>query len=261
MKVKNRSLLFLGITAGLSLLLAVLRSVALCTAMDGAIGYFRTGAALPVILYIMEGICAVAAFSPLFFLPRETRAGDASLSSLFSLAGSGVAALAFLAVPIFLIKERAALGASGALLIFTVLFFFVAAGYFGLQWASPKKRVVPLFFCGCGLILAAVLAFILLYFDRFTPMNAPHKRALHLGLLALMLAALFALRKLVGKDLPRAAFSVSLLSFGVAFTVGVSDTAAFLAGVYTSPAYLALDLLLVAFSLYLATNTPIPEKE
>ena len=260
MDTKKRALYFLLAASALSLLLAVLRSVALCTAIDREIGYFRVGAPLPILLYILEGICALAALSTLFFLPRGEKYDESALSSLSSLVGSGIAAAAFVVAPVMLIKERAAIGAAGGILIFTVLFFLVGAVYFGLQWASPRKYLVPRFFLGCALLLALALAFILFYFDRFTPMNAPHKRALHLGLLSLMLAVLFELRDLVGKKLPRLALSVNALAFGVAVTVGVSDVVAFIAGVYTSLAYLAFDLLFLAFAFYLATHTALPRK-
>ena len=103
-------------------------------------------------------------------------------------------------------------------------------------------------------ILSVILLLVITYFDRYTPMNAPHKLSLHMAFLATALALVMEARNTL--DLPRSALyaAAMLLAASLCAIFGISNTVAFLAGSYESLFYLALDLFCIGLAVFFGTR-------
>ncbi len=245
---------YLAAALGLTLLTAALRIAALLSSFD-AIGYFSAGP-LPTLLYCLVAL-AVAGSLSVFWLfrgdtltpplaPRET--------PLFSLVGSAMALFAFAFALIATVTGIGKLEAPTAVSVITVLLlaagiFYFAAPLFGARF--PREATV---LCGYGAILATVFLLIVTYFDRYTQMNAPHKVGLHMALVCAALYLLYEVRELLQKPLPRLSLLFSALGLFFCGVVGISDTVAYLLGIFTDPLYLPADLLCLSLFLYIGVR-------
>ena len=86
--------IFACAVAGAALPLAVLRSIALFTSFDGDIGYFREGAPLVTLLYILQVLCLLACFALPFLIKRDTLPTERTPLTRVGRITSGAAALA-----------------------------------------------------------------------------------------------------------------------------------------------------------------------
>lgn len=230
----------------LTVIAAALRTVALFTAFDAQIGYFRAGFFAGFVRGLI--VAAVALFCTVpFFIKKEETLPRSENAGVPVLVGAGIATVLFAAVGIVLFFVSAE---PTALRVLAALFSLGGTVYFGFVILSPEGRGNV--FAGFAVILALVLLVLLTYFDRYTPMNAPHKVALHLCLLASALALLGELRENAGIPAPRARLAFSLIAVFLAGTVGVSDVIAFAARVYTDLTYFFLDLLALGGGVYFA---------
>ncbi|MBQ9098285.1 MAG: hypothetical protein IJY50_02545 [Clostridia bacterium] len=249
----SRYRLFLGCIGGCTLLAAVLRTLALCLDLQIDIGYFRAGAVLPTLLYVWEGLTLLACLAPLFLIKKDELAPVRGVTSSLTLIGAILAALTFAATAIYLATQMGAIASAFpmplALLLLAVIFLLIGGAYFLLQ---AMGRLESAGLCGYGVILAAALLLSVTYFDRYTPMNAPHKVALHVCLLSIMVYMLYELRVLIGRSLPRALCVISAVTFFLTATVGISNLIAFGAGIYSDPLYLMGDLCCIAMAVYIA---------
>lgn len=246
--------IYLIAAACATLALTVLRTLALTTALDVDIGYFREGSPLVTALYIMEGIFLLAAFSLPFFIGRDTLPAARRPASLFTLISTGIAALGAAVMIAILIAHIRILSAPPLLTVLALLLLLGAAVFFGLQFLSenpPPRLLLP---AGYGAILSAALLLSITYFDLYTQMNAPHKVSIHVALLSVMLYLLFDLRPLIGAARPRGHAVLSAICFLFSAGFGISNAIAFLAGAYGDVFMLGIDLYLVAFSLYVAAR-------
>ncbi|MBE6703391.1 MAG: hypothetical protein E7585_08310 [Ruminococcaceae bacterium] len=248
---------YLGAIGILTLLITVLRSIALCTAFDPITGYFSTGA-LPIIIYIVEILALIAAFAPLLLIKQEELDAQRAPLSLAGLAAAVAAALALIATAIYLplrvlsaIKQTATLPAPGPLMILSAAVLLLAAGYFLLHFLG-KPQIAPLL--GYAVILAAVLLLSITYFDRYTPMNAPHKISLHLSMLSIMLFMLYEIAAAVGRARPRVLSVASAICFTVTASTGISNLIGFAAGKGSDPLYLMGDLIALTVAFYVAAR-------
>ena len=246
--------IYLIAAACAAVVLTVLRTLALTTALDVGIGYFRKGAALSTAIYILEGIFLLAALSLPLFIKRDSLPTVRKPASLFTLIATGVAALATIALIAILIAHIPLLSAPLILSVVTLLFLLGAAIFFGLQFLAENPPPSLLLTAGYGAILSAALLLSLTYFDLYTPMNAPHKVSIHVALLSLMLCLLFDLRPLIGAARPRGHAVLSAIAFLLSASIGISNAVAFLSGVYDNVFMLGIDLYLVACSLFVAAR-------
>lgn len=250
--------MYLLAAAALTLCATILRTLALTTAFDADIGYFREGSPLVTAFYIIEGIALLAAFSLPFFVKRGTLPTGHPPLSLASLIATGIATLAAIAMAAILIAHIAVLSAPAILSVLCLFLLLATAIFFGFQFLAQNPPAKTLLLCGYGVILAAACLLSITYFDLYTPMNAPHKFSLHLALLSLMLYMLFELRILIGRPRPRGLGVLSAICFFLCATTGISNTIAFLAGIYNDVFALGIDLLLIAFALYVGTRAVDP---
>lgn len=240
--------LYLCAMGGMTLLTLILRTLALFLSMDPEVGYFADGA-LSVLLTVIEVASLAACLAlPLLVKAGELPRGRAPLS-LSGLIGTGVSALLFAATAIYLLVRIDYIPAPVVLCLLAALCLLAGATYFVFEFLGKGKPAL-----GFGVILAVALLLSITYFDRYTPMNAPHKTALHLCLLSIMLFMLYEVRAAIGRDLPRALSVTSAIAFLFCATVGVSDLIAFIAGIYTDPLYLMGDLLVLGFAIYVAAR-------
>lgn len=241
--------------AALTLCATVLRSIALSTALDVNVGYFREGAPVVTILYILEGIALLAALSLPFLLKRDTLPAGHPPLSLASLIAAGIATLASIVMAVLLLVSLATLSAPAILSVLCLLMLLASAAYFALQFLAQTPPPKTLLLCGYGVILAAAFLLSITYFDLYTPMNAPHKLSLHMALLSVMLYMIFDLRNLIGAPRPRGLGVFGAICFFLSATAGVSNAIAFLMGIYNDTFALGIDLLLIVFALWVGART------
>jgi hypothetical protein len=244
----------IGIGA-LTFLALLLRTLALFLAFDAEIGYLATGAAarrsLVYLLYVTEIFGAVAVFAPLFSVRRDELPTDRAPLSKVGSVGAGLCAFLFAAAAVFLLTKVSSLPCPALLTVLAAICLAVGAAYFVLHFLDKTDKAPA---CGFGVIFASALLLSITYFDRYTPMNAPHKVALHLCLLSVMLFMLYELRALIGRPMPRALLVTSAICFFLCAAIGVSDLIAFAARIYTDPLYFVIDLLVTGLALYVGSR-------
>ena len=245
---KKLSLLavFLLTVLALTLILTVVRTLALLLALDAAIGYFRSGF-LPIFLYVVEGLSLAACIAfPFLINKAPVREQEPPLSTL-SLVGAAACALTLTATAFYLLIKCKALAAPTVLALLGALFLAIGAAYFVMQFFPKSNSTVLL---GYGMILGALMMLAVVYFDRYTQMNAPHKVAVQTATLAIMFALLFEARTALGRGGMRARIPVTAFAALLCFSVGASDLIAFLAGVYNDITYLFFDLVALCASIW-----------
>lgn len=238
----------------LTLLCALLRTVALLTAFDVRPGYFRL-APITVLFYVfMVATLLLCASLPLF-IKKDALPATAPAPTLPGLCSAGICALLFLINFVEGCLSQATLKLPTGLWFAGLLTLLIAAAYFALRFLAEKPPLHVTLLCGYGAILSLALLLCFTYFDQLTPMNAPHKIGLHLSLLSAMVYLLYDLRALAGEAMPRAAAISSGVAFVFTATIGISNLIGFLAGVYYSVPYLAQDLLLIGLAVYIGTHS------
>lgn len=239
--------------AALAVVACILRTLSLFLAFDSDPGYFRSGALLPILYYALAAVSILWFFSFLFRVGKSGPVPEFPAPEAPLLCGRAVCAATFAATAVLLILTASSQAAPTVVPFLSGLFLLAGCAYFLLPIFGKTDGAAPLL-CGYAVIFGAVLLLCTTYFDRFTPMNAPHKVGGHLALLSLMLAALMELRAKIGRRTPRIAAVLHMTAFFLCFTVGLSGLIAFAGGVYNDLTYLLADLLLFAFSLYLAAK-------
>ena len=238
----------------LTLALTLLRSIAFFTGFDADIGYFSP--ALSTVMDILIALGAAGCFSLLFFIKKDELPTAAAPLSLAGMIAAGTVTVSLITVAVSLVArivERSGdlntMTAPLGLMIPAACLALLAAPYFVLQLLG-KPKLAPLF--GYAMILAAVLFLSVTYFDRYTPMNAPHKISLHLSMLAIMVYMLYELRALLEQARPRALTVVSAIALLITATTGSSDLIGYVGNKVNDPLYLAGDLLALSMAFYIA---------
>lgn len=243
----GRKRLFWLAVGVLSLFALGLRSLALILDLDAEIGYFAKGATLPVIVHVLEGLALVLCFVP-FWLLRGEKPSDLTPPRLAERICMGVAAAGALAPIVYFILQPTPLPAPGALGVLAAIFLLFGAIHFLLL---IRHRTESAAMWGYGMILGAVLLLSITYFDRYTQMNAPHKVSVHLCMLSIMLCMLFLIRPLIGCARPLGQVASTALCLFCTLVYGGSNLIGFIAGVYTDPLYLSVDVVSLCFAVYL----------
>ena len=233
-----------------AIVFTVVRTLALFLAFDAEIGYYVTGAPLAIILYITEGL-SVALAALLFFLSKK-QAAPVRPNALPVAVGAGASAFLTLACACMLLATIGKSPAPRALVFLAAICAAIGTGYFACHAIAPSRRVqtetTAIF--GFLAILALALFLAVIYFDRYTQMNAPHKVALHACFLSAMLAILMEIRVSLGKGGEHARAAFTAFAAMLCAAVGISDTVAFCAGIYHDVFYLLFDLLFLALAAY-----------
>lgn len=230
----------------LTLLSAVLRTVAVCAFLDANIGYFESGAPAVILSFAALALAVLFAAALPFLIKKENAPAALPAPTLGVMTGAAITALLSLANAIYLFTARGE-SESPTLYLVAAIVLFAAAAYFLLQFRAPTEATV---LSGYGAILAAALLLSVTYFDRYTQMNAPHKISLHVTMLSFMLYLLFELRFLLFRAMPRVFLAALAACFTLSATFGISNVAGFLCGSYDNTAYLMQDLLSLGFAVY-----------
>ena len=241
--------------AVLTVVATVVRTLCLGRAFDAGIGYFKSDAALPVLLHVFEAVTLLCFFSLFFFIPRDTlplpKKQPVSLSRrLVSAAVALLFALNFVAF----CRVNTGRGLPVVLFVIGVLSLLGAVAFFLLPLFGVARRDLVVTFGVCAIAAVVCLA-ALTYFDGYTPMNAPHKTGLHLSFVPVLFYLLYTLRDATDIPMPRAKAVAAMAAFFAAFTVGVSDLLGYPMGAFTDPTYLAQDLLLIGLAVWIGVST------
>ncbi len=250
--IRTQRVFYLG-TAALAAIVALLRALSLTLALERTSGYFVADAALPLCYRILTGLGMLACI--LFpWLALKGRVPQARAAQTpYGMCGAGLCALLCFLNFIAACMQKSTLLPT-LLWLVGLLSLLAATVYFILQINNLKASINTVVVLGCLAIVAMACLIAFTYFDIGTPMNAPHKTDLHIALLAIMLYLLYELRAAAGISLPRALTACTALAFFLSVTVGFSDLVATVTGVYTDPVYLAQDLLLIAFAIYIGAR-------
>lgn len=240
-------------TAVLAVIACALRTAALFSAFDRDPGYFRSGALLPILYYALAAVSLVWFASFFLRVKKEPPLPELPCPELSTFCGNAISATAFFVTGILLILSARSVSAPLAVPVMAAVLLLLGCAYFLLPLFG-KEEGSALLLGGYALIFGSALLLSVTYFDRYTPMNAPHKLAGHLALLSLMLTVLTELRGKLGRRVPRAEAVAAMVSFFLCFTSGASGLIAFFGGVYRDIVYFAVDLCLLAFAVRLAVR-------
>ncbi len=197
------------LTAALSALGVVLRSICMLCCFEVGVGYFTPGAlpaisnALYAVSLFLAILCAVR--TPKGSLPTSLCIPGRAPAALLA----GISLVAF-AVPSLISRvpsrEKDIVLAAALLAIPAAAYFFVSAAKTDSRYPDWLSLLgfLPVAWCISGVGDT--------YFDRYVTMNSPVKLAVQLGLLGFMLILLAELRFRVGSVLPR--YSLAFWSVG-----------------------------------------------
>jgi hypothetical protein len=236
------------VTALFTILACALRTVALFVSFDADIGYFHTTAPLVILTDVCTLLSIVLGATIPFLINIEIVPEETSPLSSPRFIGTAVNTLFPCAAALFLIFCVKDVPAPALLVLITALCLLATAAYFLLRlfYAKPKTAAS----IGFSVILAAATVLATTYFDRYTPMNAPHKLSLHLCMLSIMFAMLYELRALLARPMPRACTAATVIAASLCTVYALSNVIAFVGNVYNDVTYFFFDLLTLGFAIY-----------
>ena len=228
---------------GVTVLGVILRTAALLTSFDTAVGYFDLGflsVAARACYFIAPAIAIVTALCiPKGVLPTElsirAKAPVAYVTGV-SLVVFGVASLA-LTLPAKTMTAPAILALPAA------AYFLLSAGRTG-RFSSGLSAF------GFAPVLWAMAAIAQTYGDRYTTMNSPIKLALQFGFVGVMLLFCAELRFRLGKPLPRMAVALFSISIFTTLNASLPILLATVLGVLTNTLHTLYAVALLCVGLY-----------
>ena len=249
---QSRASLLFFLTALSTVVACTLRTVSFFVSFDADVGYFHPASPL-VILTVVCILLSVALCAAISFLINNKGASE-ELSSLPAprFVAAALCAILLCIAAFYLLIRASKVPAPALLVLLTAFALLAAAAYFLLRLFD--KRTTAAVVLGFFTILAAALSLATTYFDRYTPMNAPHKLSLHLCMLAIMFAVLYELRALLGRPMLRACTAATAIAASLCSTYALSNIIAFLGGVYHDLTYFFFDLITLGFAAYFVTK-------
>ncbi|MBE6538089.1 MAG: hypothetical protein E7671_01315 [Ruminococcaceae bacterium] len=242
----------------------VLRTLALYTVYDSEIGYYRSGALLPMLFNAMIIPTIIGVISMLFFLPRSAEKKLALSAGTLSLRIAAAFALVTSAVPAFyvflgmmgdtVLYSVPTVGTGAVIDAFTMIFGVLSVIYFALVIAKKTDRGEGHVYFGYAVILFILMILAKTYFDFNTTMNSPNKLLLQITLMSVMLYFLLELRFSLGNAAPRAYSAVSLVSFCLTAVCSVPGIIAYFAGIFIKEEYLVYHIAVLGFGIYIAVR-------
>ena len=194
MHFKNRSAkLFFILTSGLAVLTFVLQLLSLILFYDANIGYYKSGAVLPLISGILFAVSVVAAIAASFVLADRSESVSPIPESL------KYTALIPAAV-ILIVTLISVIGGKNGFLtldLLTIISAIAATGFFASFPLSKQPSIVTAV-CGIGLILWLALIWLDSYTDFSVTMNSPDKLYFHFACVGAALLAIAELRASYG---------------------------------------------------------------
>lgn len=254
--------LFGLLTAALTLVATVLRSVALITSFDAAVGYFDASI-FSTLLYIVIALAVVSAFGYALYAQARSKKEQSPLPTpdvthrtvAARIAGAAVVlvllALSALELPAILIGQRSILS------VLRLVAPICAIPYFVL---TPSRRTG---WFGVFTHVVCILCLVTEYFDRYVVSNSPLKLSHQIAFVMAMLYLLTELFDLVGQPQPIRVRYLAPLAFFFTVTNGVSlIVAVAVREPILSIEYLLRAMFLLTLGLYIAARTvPFFKKE
>lgn len=237
----------------LTFIAILLRTLNLFFFYDIEIGYFSSGAALPVVMNVFAVIAIFGIAAASFFVSKETYAATGCEKNLLVKISSAICVLGFL-FPIYIVVKNVlsipALTLPTHTLIFLVV-FFIAAVYFATNLTSRSYKYHAIL--AISVILSAAYFLANSYFDLYVPMNAPNKVLLHLACISVMIFMSCEARCMINEAKKR--FYVCALSLAV-FLSGFSSIPAVITALSNklSYNYFVFDCVILTVFLYLSAR-------
>ncbi len=251
--------------AVISALAAVIRIAALSVSYDSLIGYYKTGAVLPLSFHLISAAVPFAAMLTMLFLPKksEFQYQKPKTGSAYVCAGS-----VFSIVTVCAYLGYISLGILGDRKIYTsnttgvgeivekvALFLGIASViYFLLVFLRKTEKGENHTFFGYGVILFVLMVLAKTYFDFFTTMNSPNKLLLQITFMSVMIYMLFELRFSLGNAAPGGYAAAALTSFYFCLVCSVPGIAAFFSGIFTKNEYFVCHFLCLGFGVYIGAR-------
>ena len=196
---KRAGVAFLASALSLAVISAILRALNIFFFFDSNLGYYKSGAALPLISNILLGVGAVffIAFAFIYFKNDDPKYSSPCATQVSVSVISAVTALALAAGDIInAVKDMLNADKDGRLGILTAVLSLMCALYFICALVDIK----PIFKALAGIFTIARLTFMLgaSYFDQNVQMNAPDKIMFGLACVFSMLFVASELKVFVG---------------------------------------------------------------
>lgn len=250
--------------AVLAVLGMVMRTAALFGAYDSDIGYYKSGALLPLLFNALALPAFIGVVALFVFLPKSTCEGLRPSGASLYVRIASVFALLTSAVPVFYVflgmmgdtgfYSISSSGTGTVIDAFTLIFGVLSVIYFALVFSGKTENGEGHVYFGYAVILFVLMILAKTYFDFNTTMNSPNKLLLQLTLMSVMLYFLFELRFSLGNAAPRAYSAVSLVSFGLSAVCSVPAIIAFFSGIFTREEYLVYHIAALGFCVYIAAR-------
>ena len=245
---------------------AILSVTALCLAAISAltrtlclfffydeIGYFKTGAVLPVIFNVIYTLSILFfAFCSICFSPITPKANPGKPEKLSSL----IVCAAF--VPLIITKAVSTFGASGTdkpslIAILSVVFALLSAAYFA-SLAFCKQPSAISVMLGVACIIWAVISWISSYLDFFVPMNSPDKLFFHFACIGAILVVFADIRAIYGIPRPKMYFFSFCAGLVALCTSSLPSIIANAKNLFASYSLLYEDIAFLAIAIYAAVR-------
>lgn len=244
--LKNNSVKLISLLAsGLGVLSAVLRIVSLLFFYDAEIGYYTSGAVLPIISNITFALSAVAVAALSFLLADRTKTVEPVKGNLRYAALLPAAA-------ILVETAFSTLSSENAFGIYELLMLLsgVASVAFFASLALSKQPSALTVGCGVGFILWLALNWLSSYTDFTVTMNSPDKVFFHFACVGAALFAVAELRAAYGMAKTRTYICYTSLSVLTLFTGALVPVIGSICGVYEHNPTVAESAVLCALLVY-----------
>ena len=250
---QNRASLFFLLIALFTLIACAFRTLALFFSFDADIGYFHSPSAIAALADVSLLVCIILSVAVSFLINKEVASREESTLVAPRFAAAAATALTLSIAALFTLLRLEQIPAPTPLALLAAICLLASAVYFLCRLCAVRPRAAaPL---GFFVIFGAALVLAITYLDRYTQMNAPHKISLHLCMLAIMLAMLYEQRTNLERHSPRACVAVTTLAAAVCTIYALSNTLAFLVGVYSNVMYFLFDLVALGFAAYFVTKS------
>ncbi len=222
---QNKTCIYILATLAITLLVTVLRTIALLFFYDKEIGYyFISGSALPIVANVLYAVAVIFFAISAFLLLKPTDEVKAPNQTAKFVAFVPVATLAIYLISclikafnwiktytvqtlidIFMDSNLAGMTVTRLDIIFLglgIVFSAVSIVFFVL-FAIKKNPTKLLANCGVGLIIFIAVMWIDSYLDFYIPMNSPDKLFFHFGCIGAALLIVAELRAIYGISKPK----------------------------------------------------------
>lgn len=219
-KLKTRKALFIyGVAAlGATALCVLLRTLSLFLAFDTNIGYYKSGAVLPIILNVLTVLAVIAAFAFCFvpklsIVPNEPHlTKPVRLSAIFPAVGFAAYAFVYFSWLMDYLRFYPTLPLT---YVITAIATVGACAFFACAALRKSNGDIVFVLLGILTVVWLVLTLAECYFDTLVQMNSPNKLVFQFACLGGLLLTVNEMR--VGLDVKRKGFHLFAASVALLF--------------------------------------------